>query len=269
MKEVTNVKEEMTLDEIKAIANDDINKEVIRKKAEALCIHYNSAISEENYRLAREIEVEIDNAVKGYNERSRLDTFEEIRTTEDPMLEAVKRRTYPTIRAKDVRHDDITVREIEDTTKPIDLLKLHNSKTGGIGKDKTWRYKVEKFNLLLTLHRAVELGITTKREIEDISNSYAMSDMAKKLEMGKTPTSKTQILKALEEVITSMIGEEYKPTSHDVNYLLSIYARKSRKELTVAVANHRYLRNYIAEICHRIVLDKNYAVEYKKATNNR
>lgn len=82
--------------------------------------------------------------------------------------------------------------------------------------------------------------------------------------MGKNPASKTNLLKSLQVVITAMLGGDYKPTSHDVNYLLSIYSKKSRKALTVTCANHRYFVNYLAEICHRIVTPgAAYDVEFK------
>ncbi len=62
-----------------------------------------------------------------------------------------------------------------------------------------------------------------------------------------------------------MIGEEYKATSHDVNFLMSVYSKKGKKALAVACANHRFFTGYIAEICHKIVLDKEYSVEFKTA----
>lgn len=60
-----------------------------------------------------------------------------------------------------------------------------------------------------------------------------------------------------------MLGDDYKATSHDVNFLLSVYSKKNRKALVVSCANHRNFRSYIAEVCHRIVTDKAYELEYK------
>ena len=71
------------------------------------------------------------------------------------------------------------------------------------------------------------------------------------------------MLRTLQTIVTSMLGEGYKATSHDVNYLLSVYTKKNRKALTVSCANHKNFTSYIAEICHRIVLGKHYDVEYK------
>ena len=143
----------------------------------------------------------------------------------------------------------------------VDLLKLHKYVGGdGIGKDKQWAYKVEKLNFLMTAQKAVDLGI----DPTEVNNSYAMSDIGKAIDLGKTPTSKTNILKTLQAIVTAMVGEEYKATSHDVAFLMSVYSRKNRAALTVTCANHKYMRQYMAEICHRIVLNKSYVLDYKK-----
>ena len=100
-----------------------------------------------------------------------------------------------------------------------------------------------------------------------INDSYAMSEIAKGYDLGKNPASKTNLLKTLTAIVQAMVGEEYKPVSHDVNFLLSVYSRKSRKALTVTCANHKYMRGYVMEICHRIVTGKTYEVDYKKVRN--
>ncbi len=131
---------------------------------------------------------------------------------------------------------------------------------GGIGKDPQWAAMVEKLNFLMTAQKAVDLGIDPKA----VNDSYAMSDIARQIDMGKTPTSKTNILKTVQAIVTAMIGEEYKAVSHDVNFLMSVYSRKNRKALTVSCANHKYMRQYMMEICHRIVEGKSYALDYKQ-----
>ena len=60
-----------------------------------------------------------------------------------------------------------------------------------------------------------------------------------------------------------MLGDGYKATSHDVNFLMSVYTKKGRKALSVSCANHRFFCGYIAEVCHRIVTNKAYEVEYR------
>ena len=113
--------------------------------------------------------------------------------------------------------------------------------------------------MLLTAQKAQDLGLDPKV----VNDSFAMSNIAREIDLGKSPTSKTNILKTLQSIITAMLGEGYKATSHDVNFLMSTYSKKNRKALTVTTANHKTLRGLLAEICHRIVTDKQYAVDYK------
>lgn len=222
-------------------------------------------ITDENGKTAEKLIRDAMEFIVGkYTNISRDECFKALKETDDPMLEAVKQLTYPSIKIVDVQGkkdgSELAKTIINDTEKSIDLFKLHKYVGGdGIGANKQWPYMVEKFNMLMTAQKAVDLGINPKK----INNSYAMSEISDGIDLGKTPTSKTNILKTLQSIITAMIGEEYKATSHDVNYLLSIYSRKSRKALTVSCANHRYMRQYLMEICHRIALGKVYDVEFK------
>lgn len=222
---------------------------------------YNEARLESKYAEAATLMKAIDEAVNEYSGIARSICFDDLAATEDPMLEAIKKLSYEVVATKDTTKGDdkIPTLEVIVKDKQIDLLKLHKHIEGGIGHDKGWNYNVEKFNFLLTAQKAIDLGIDPK----EINDSYAMSDLSKQIDMGKTPTSKTNILKTLTKVVQAMIGEEYKPTSHDVNFLMSVYSKKSRKALTVTCANHKYLRGYLMEICNRIVTGGVYGLDYK------
>ena len=237
-------------------------KAELRAKAEEMVLLYNEKIQSGVFEDAIKINDEMEEIVNKYTNIARKECFDDLASKEDPMLEAVKQLTYPTIRIKDTKEGEskIPVRIIEDVEKPIDLLKLHKHVGGnGIGADPKWNNYIEKFNLLMTAQKAVDLGLDPKV----VHDSYSMAEISKAIELGKTPTSKTNILKTLNTVIAAMIGEEYKAKSHDVNFLLSVYSKKNRKALTVTCANHRYMRQYLAEVCHRIVLNKSYELEYK------
>ncbi len=236
-------------------------KEELRAKAEDLARDYNDAVQNGNFNAATKLNTEIEDTVNEYTSIARQECFDKLKATEDPMLAAVKELTFMTIRAKDTKVGDekIPVRIVEDIDKPIDLLKLHKAVPDGIGKDKNWSSMIEKLNFLMTAQKAVDLGI----DPTSINDSFAMSDIARKIDMGKTPTSKTNILKTVQSIVTAMIGEEFKATSHDVNFLMSVYSRKNRKALTVSCSNHKYMRQYMMEICHRIVEGKSYAIEYR------
>ena len=239
----------------------------LRIETEDLIRQYNDAMQEKRFDDAVKLDNDMSEKIGEYTSTVRILCFEKCKNTDDPMLTAVKFLTYETIGVKDTTVGDeakIPVRELIKRERPIDLLKL-DKYCGGIGHDKTWNHMVMKMNFLLTVQKCIDLGVDPKKVYED----YAMSETARQFDMGKNPTSKTNLLKTLQKVITAMLGDGYKATSHDVNFLLSIYSKKSRKALTITTANHRYMRNYLAEICHRIATGATYGVEYKKAKDKK
>ena len=248
----------MTREEMTAKLNE------LYQTADGLVKAYNNAMQTGNVSDANRIDQDVQNAIAEYTSIARTIVFEECRATADPMLEAVKRLSFMTIAVKDEKAEgtEIPVRIVVEKEKQIDLLKLHKY-CDGIGADHNWPYMIEKFNMLLTARKAEELGI----DPTSINDSYAMSEIARGFDLGKNPASKTKILETLRGIVTAMIGAEYgnAANSHDVAFLLSVYSRKSRKALTVTCANHKYMRGYVMEICHRIVTGKAYEVEYKMA----
>lgn len=201
--------------------------------------------------------------VKDYTSLKENEVFLAIKETEDPMLEAVKRLTFTTIAIKDEKSGDAdaqtVTRTIADKFVEIDLAKLQK-KIGKIGHDPNWIYAVEKFNCLLTMRAAQDLGLDPK----EVNDSYAMDKLSKEVDLGKNPTSNTNIVKTLQKVIVAMVGEEFKATSHDQKYIDMVYTRKSREALRVTCGNHRQLRGILAQVCHKLVLGKSYSVDYKK-----
>lgn len=246
---MTRAEKENKLQEIKASVEEKVKA-------------YNEAMQDAKFDEASKLDTEMTEKVNEYTAIVRGMCFEDCAAAEDPMIAAVTALSFMTIGVKDNKKGDekIPVREIIERERQIDLYKLHKYVNGGIGQNKDWVHMIEKFNLIMTCQKAKDLGIDPTA----INDSYAMSEIAKGYDLGKNPASKTNLLKTLTAIVQAMIGEEYKPVSHDVNFLLSVYSRKSRKALTVSCANHKYMRNYIMEICHRIVTGKVYGVDYRK-----
>lgn len=249
---MTRAEKEAKLKELKA---------TVEEKVKA----YNEAMQDGKFDEVSKLDTEITDTVNEYTSIVRDMCFEDCAASDDPMMAAVTALSFMTIGVKDTKRGDekLPVREVIEKERQIDLLKLHKFVDGGIGHNKEWVYMIEKFNLLMTCQKAKDLGVDPTA----INDSYAMSEIAKGYDLGKNPASKTNLLKTLTAIVQAMVGEEYKPVSHDVNFLLSVYSRKSRKALTVTCANHKYMRGYIMEICHRIVTGKTYEVDYKRARN--
>ena len=261
---------------------------VLRERAENLVMQYNEGIQNgdpnptmETDEIGKDgkptgkkvvdyIGTVLEQTINEHTAIARGICFDDCRAADDPMLEAIKRLTFTTIGVKVSKKGDekITVSEIVEKEKAIDLLKLHKSVKGGIGKDPKWNGLVERMNFYMTARQAKRLlkqkeHLTTV--LKEINDSYAMCEIARNIDMGKDPTSNTKLLATLQSVITAMVGEEYKATSHDVNYITDLYATKGKKALSVNCANHRYFRGYIAAVCHSIVTGEDYDVAFKKA----
>jgi hypothetical protein len=221
---------------------------------------YNAATQEKRFEDALRIDKDIDTVVGEYAVDAQHAEFERCRESENPMMTAICLLDYTVLAVKDepIENSELTERKVVEKKKMIDLAKLHKY-CKGIGADEKWLNYAEKMNFLLTAQKAIDLGIDPK----EINDSYAMADISRDLDMGKTPTSNTNLLRTLNMCVQAMIGDGFSATSHDVKYLLSIYSKHGKKALTVSCSNHAKFRSYLAEICHRIVLDKHYEVEYK------
>lgn len=233
----------------------------LRDKVDELTKEYNEAVMDGNVAKTIQLNEDTEKAVNEYTSIVRDMCFAECKATPDPMLTAVTMLHFKTIGVKDEKNDGekFPTRKVIDKERVINLKAL-DTYCGGIGADKNWMHICQKMNFLLTAQKAVDLGIDPK----SVNDSYAMSEIARGFDMGKNPTSKTNLLKTLQTVISAMLGEGYKATSHDVNFLMSVYSKKNRKALTVTCANHRNFQNYLAEVCHRIVTGKSYGIEFRR-----
>lgn len=236
-----------------------MSKEEIEKKLNTLCKEYNE---EEDVNKMYEISDEMKDLIGEYTALKRDECFTALSKTADPMVEAVKQLTYPCLRIQDKKEDDsdIIIRSIVPAERKIDLLKLHKFVKDGIGREKNWHNQLEHFNMLMTAKYAEDLGIDPVK----VRNCYAMQSISREIDLGKTPCSNTNLLKTLQKLVTAMIGEEYKATSHDVKFLKFIYANKGKKALSVMCADHRKLREYMAEICNHIITNEPYEVVSKE-----
>lgn len=256
------------------MAEEKKTKEQLRTEAEELCVKYNEAVfdTETSGKVIYDIAEKLEQTVNEYTATVRNECFNRILDTEDPMLTAIRELTFETIKVVDEsvgedKTDKTKVRKIVTVNKPIDLLRLHTYRAGkGIGKDPNWNGYLEQLNRYMTA-RAAKRILKSKEHLTDvlkqINSSYKMSEIAKSIELGKDPTSNTQILKTLQTVVNAMIGEEFKATSHDVNFMTDLYMGKGRTALSAVCANHNHFRRYIMGICHSIVTGEDYELVFK------
>ena len=139
-----------------------------------------------------------------------------------------------------------------------------------IAPSNDWRYAIQKFNQLLCLRAAKELGVKSN----PIKKSFYMNKIAKSIEMGETPTSNTAMLKQLQFIIDKMLytegehGNIYKASSKDVAYLNMLYTKKGKTILSIATAKHGFLNALVMDVLHKAVCKKDYSIECKLEKNN-
>lgn len=241
-------------------------------KLDAKVKSYNEAKADEKT-TAKELQAikdDIDKLSKDHASASRGLAYAKFQSSEEgPMIAACRAGSYPAIKVKEEKIDkdsSETILVVEETVRKVDLGDLHKH-CEGIGHDTKWIYALEKLNLMMTASRATELGATPRR-LKEINDSYAMSKIAEGYDLGKNPCSKTQMLATLTNIVTMMLGEELgkKVLKFDLRYLEYVYTKADSKSLLkVKCATHKQMRVYLLSICHRIVTDGVYDVDFKVA----
>lgn len=237
------------------------NLEEIRKIAETLLEESDNAETVDDRKKADE---KLDEAINHYTAVSKAECYARCKATENPLITAILEFFFPSIKVKEDKDKDtgIVTRKIIDIDKAIDLGDLHK-KLNGVGSDHSWLAMAENFNFHLTLRTAQRMNVTIN------SDAYKLSELARQQDLGKNPCSNTKLLATLQSIVTAMLGEGYKATSHDVNYLCDCYASDNKKSKTsITAANHKTLRNYLKKVCYRILTDgKGYDVETREIKN--
>ena len=215
-------------------------------------------------------EVALKALEKQYIELRTKEVFKELCEMESPTIETIKMHSFkvPTHKVKTNDKGIMTGIETGEKDRQIDLLKF--CKYAELDTD--WEAWANKLNQLLCLRAAIELGYS-KEDMQKLSKTYYLDKKAQEVELGKTPTSNTQLCKALQMVIDHIVfdpkiidGEPteencYKCNNHDVAYLLDLYTKKGKALLSVSVAKPEFLRRILMDVLHRIICNKKYSVE--------
>lgn len=229
----------------------------------------NDAIIADSFSEVGKAKEDLEKLIKEYNTLAIIMDFVTLRSKSEPMKEAIEQLSIATISLKPNEDKDsgIITYTLEPASKQIDLVAFDefcqkDNKT--IAPDKLWMHKVEKFALLTTYRVMGELGLSTKK----LEETYYISDIAKQIDMGKTPTSNSAMLKQLQAIVDAIIYEAdgdknaYKVTSHDVAYLVAVMSKRSKSGVVVTPRSST-MHQLIMDILHRIVTNGDYKVEYR------
>ncbi len=208
----------------------------------------------------------LDEAEKQYAKLAAEAKYAEFTTKDNPIVEIIKARTYTILGHKETRggtkeNPRVMSVDMVEKSRDIDLLAFCEKAK----LDTNWAFVASRVNQLMCLRAATQLGADVKK----IATSYFLRDKVKEINLGKTPTSNTQVCKLLQTVIDEIMpsdmtegGVAYKVNSHDVAYLDDLYGKKSGKhDLTVRVSNDSFFRRILVDICYRLVTNGKYGVD--------
>lgn len=185
------------------------------------------------------------------------EVFAECKTTH----EAILKRSFITPSHKSNREDGKLVSiEKADKEVMIDLKSYCEYHDFPI----EWWYELQALNKRLTVKVARSLGVGPT-ELRKINDSYTMDELARQIELGKTPDSNSQVVSHIQKVLDLLDKGCGKVNNYDLAYLMSTYSkRSSKKSLSVMCSKHTALQVILLDVFHRVATGKQYSVDYKR-----
>lgn len=240
---------------------------------------YTKAICNNDFRAMNDLDLKLKDIEKEYIRVKSKAVYEECLASDNPVWEAISRLTYKVIAHKDVKENGVLIRRELNVDKEreidlLDLCKYSIQSKNAKQLDTKWEYPVMSLNQMFCLRSAQALGFSPN-ETKAIETTYFMSQLAKRVEVGETPVSNTQLCKTLQSVIDGILflddgkgKNTYKANSRDIEYILMCYTKQGKKALSVQVAKHDFMRRLVTKVMYRIVTDGKYTLDYKKIKEN-
>lgn len=217
------------------------------------------------------------NGLKEIEKEYKKEAFNEfvktIRSTENPVLTAIRTLQYEIMKHREIKSDGVTTGiELYITDDTVNMSKVFER----LGISNVWSALAQKLNYMYTLRKALEHGIEGE-EFKAIKDNYMIADEVKKAISGKTPTSNTKMAEALQNVIDALIfvprddgKNTYRALGYHANALGDWQMTKSRKAIgTSDAAGDKAFDNYVVEIAHCIVTGKNLKIVGKNINGTK
>lgn len=245
----------------------------IRTALESKAQEYNAALTEKQFDKLPAITTRMDELVSDYAKKAKAEFLEISHDAESPLNDALTRLTYTVIAYKDNtdKETQAVTRDVIEKVKQITLADCYGSFPSSFHSNIWMRY-VEKFNQLLCLNVADEIG-APESEKALIRDKFAMKQASRELDLGKP--SNTQLLKLLQLVIDQIYYEEeifkgaprnaIRVTSHDINFLQRVYTKMGRQVNHVSTLNSGKLASVLAQVLNKLITGTTYSVEFKTA----
>jgi len=204
-------------------------------------------------------------AEKVYASLVAQQTYETLAKSKTPLVDAAKMYEFGVVGHTENKTNGITtsVSINKDAKQKIDLLEL--CRTQGMSVE--WSYACERACQLFVLDTAIDLGFTAN-QVKTMIDSIFLSKKAAQYYASKEntsipdPTSNNSLNKALNEVISMTIGEDYHSNTYDVKYIKRVFNKKGKQGLVLACGKPSYFRQILLDILFRITTGSTYGVAF-------
>lgn len=227
---------------------------------------YNDGFIKKDLSVMEEALAKLKELETDYAKFKENKVFKELSTVDNPVKAAILMMEYPVVKHRKVMADGVEqgIERVEKTVG-VNLVKLCDR--CGISTD--WKHKIEKFNQLMTLKTAIEEGCKPE-DVRKIQKSFYMSEQARRVEMGETPYSNTQLCKMMQSIFDEILFEDngqgknkYKVCTRDVKHMMNCFTKKGRKAKSVETAKTGDLIKLFVEMANRIIKNDFYTVVCK------
>ncbi len=209
------------------------------------------------------VEKTLEDYESEYAQTKKAAMYEMFKAAKDPIMTAVCTREYEVLGHKAVSEDGIvTGYATVNKLKLVDLADFFKKLNGSVPE---WVHKTEKLGYLISLRVAKDLKVAADN-LAKIKDNYAMSELAKKIELGETPTSNTKTCKALQDIIDGIIfaddgngKNQYKVCNHDVVYLEHGFMKLGKNAGSLVLPAAKTVQRMIADIAWRVVTNGTYS----------
>jgi len=211
-----------------------------------------------------EAEAKVAETLDAYTQRSKELTFESLAGAPKPMLAAIKKLNYDVLVKKSEKNGatGVVTYSITDGTQQIKLTEF--DKTTKSAADSNWTNIATAFCLQATYKTCLDLGEKMAAVRKKLESTYLISDVARKIEMGQTPNSKTQMTKNLQSVLDAVVGTDVaKVTTKDLEYVYTLMNRRGGCGV-ISTPTLKSVEILLMDILHTIITNKTYVVNYQQ-----
>lgn len=194
---------------------------------------------------------------------------------ENPILAAIKTKSYMTYRLRDVKEDDVLTCEVESKEVFISLKEFDTyCTTHGVkgSVDKAW--SGEFMALAGAIVAQTVLGFTDAKKREDtikalkadyyFSKAFAKHEKALENADLADPTSKTQVMKLGQAMVNHLVGSGYVFKAEDYEFLKAVATTYDKRSQDADVMKSRDLYNVNNRVFQHIVCKTPYELKAGK-----